>query len=81
MSTSDLSRRTFIQTSLAAGGGMLLGFHIPGVFAARGRAAAMEDADQRRRDQRVAHDRQKGGVTRSACRTRKWARVRSRRSR
>ena len=35
MTHVDLSRRTFIQTSLAAGGGMLLGFHIPDVFAAR----------------------------------------------
>jgi isoquinoline 1-oxidoreductase subunit beta len=30
-----LSRRTFIQSSLAAGGGLAIGFHIPDVFAAR----------------------------------------------
>jgi isoquinoline 1-oxidoreductase beta subunit len=35
MTHADLSRRTFIQTSLAAGGGLLLGFHMPDVFAAR----------------------------------------------
>jgi hypothetical protein len=29
MSNKTLSRRTFIRTSVAAGGGMLLGFHIP----------------------------------------------------
>ncbi len=29
-----LSRRTMIRTMVGAGGGMLLGFHIPGVFAA-----------------------------------------------
>jgi len=29
-----LSRRTLIRTMVGAGGGMLLGFHIPGVFAA-----------------------------------------------
>jgi isoquinoline 1-oxidoreductase beta subunit len=27
----DISRRTFITTALAAGGGMVLGFHIPGI--------------------------------------------------
>src|SRR5688500_6559509 len=30
----DISRRTFIRTSLAAGGGLLLGFHIPRAFTA-----------------------------------------------
>ena len=29
MTKMDLSRRTFIRTSLAAGGGLMLGFHIP----------------------------------------------------
>ena len=35
MSNKTLTRRTFIQTSVAAGGGMLLGFHIPAALAAR----------------------------------------------
>ena len=35
MASKTLSRRTFIQTSVAAGGGLLLGFHIPVAKAAR----------------------------------------------
>lgn len=35
MTQVELSRRAFIQTSIAAGGGMLLGFHVPSVHAAR----------------------------------------------
>src|SRR6266567_3784956 len=35
MSNKTLTRRTFIHTSVAAGGGMLLGFHIPTALAAR----------------------------------------------
>jgi len=31
MTKMDISRRTFIRTTLAAGGGMVLGFHIPGI--------------------------------------------------
>src|SRR6266567_8280230 len=35
MSNKTLTRRTFIHTSVAAGGGMLLGFHIPTALAAK----------------------------------------------
>jgi isoquinoline 1-oxidoreductase beta subunit len=35
MAQQDISRRAFIQTSLAAGGGMVLGFYVPDVLAAR----------------------------------------------
>ena len=35
MTQVELSRRAFIQTSIVAGGGMLLGFHVPSVLAAR----------------------------------------------
>jgi isoquinoline 1-oxidoreductase beta subunit len=31
MTKMDISRRTFIRTTMAAGGGMVLGFHIPGI--------------------------------------------------
>lgn len=31
MTKTDISRRTFIRTAVAAGGGMMLGFHIPGI--------------------------------------------------
>ena len=35
MTKMNLSRRTFVQTSLAAGGGLLLGFHVPLARAAK----------------------------------------------
>ena len=35
MSKMKLSRRSFVQTSLAAGGGFLLGFHVPLARAAK----------------------------------------------
>lgn len=35
MAQLNLSRRAFIQTSVTAGGGLLLGFHVPSLFAAR----------------------------------------------
>ena len=35
MSKVNLSRRAFIQTSVAAGGGLLLGFHMPSAQAAK----------------------------------------------
>jgi isoquinoline 1-oxidoreductase beta subunit len=35
MSKTKLSRRTFIRTSLAAGGGLMMGFHIPASQAAK----------------------------------------------
>src|SRR5688572_21711995 len=34
MTQVNITRRTFVQTSLAAGGGLLLGFHIPRAFTA-----------------------------------------------
>lgn len=35
MTHLQLTRRAFIQTSVSAGGGLLLGFHLPNLFAAR----------------------------------------------
>ena len=35
MTHAAISRRAFVQTSIAAGGGLLLGFHVPAAFAAR----------------------------------------------
>ena len=56
--TETISRRTFIRTSVAAGGGLLLGFHIPTAFAATTDAEAVEDpAGGRCRGQRLADDR------------------------
>jgi hypothetical protein len=34
MTKLDLSRRTFVTTALAAGGGLMLGFHVPAAQAA-----------------------------------------------
>ena len=36
MNQMNLSRRKFLQTSAAAGGGMMLGFHVPTAFASAG---------------------------------------------
>jgi hypothetical protein len=44
MSKLDLSRRSFITTALAAGGGMVLGFNIP--TEAQAALLAMPDASR-----------------------------------
>lgn len=43
MNKIQISRRTFIRTTLAAGGGMMLGFHIPGISSVQA-ASVMPEA-------------------------------------
>ena len=47
MTRTTLSRRTFIRTSLAAGGGLMIGFHMPASQAAKDRAEALDGAARR----------------------------------
>ena len=59
MNKQILSRRSFLQTSVAAGGGLMLGFHMPVALAASISPQDAIDHDRdRHRDQRLDRDRQ-----------------------